>query len=276
MNKRYASVHIETLGEVSSLNYFIHNRREVWVPYLLPENFRQNNEYMGDGSIENLKKIYNQAMTQIYQNEGYDGYNILPPVGERGKRPSFENNIKEFILNTDCHVTMDDLIKFCLQVHLEFGYFGAEICHHKDEGNLIRKNDGKVLFPEIDYLVDKDGITWELENGSYSILRGGIIKKIKGKKTGKKFFEKYSKDDFLPRYNYHAHIVFCCVRDRRIDLSWRRNGYSMSKKNLSRLQKIASETLNMPLATARRPAKRLNSTQWKALKYKEQQLIIGL
>ncbi|MCZ6155591.1 hypothetical protein O6B72_01980 [Campylobacter ureolyticus] len=223
-----------------------HNLRIAYVPHLLPDEFSLFNEYWGDSSAKLAQEVFNSKFALYCE-------------GKKGKKPIIANNIREAIVNCDSHTTIEQLIELADAVNSEFGYYPLSISIHRDEGVLKRKSDGKIFIPQVDFEVDENGEAWELSDGGYE---NGKLKKAK--KTGKKFFDVYSIDEFEPVRNYHAHMTFCTLRDPS---KWRRSGYSMGTSDLKKLQSMTAEILGMERGVS--GAKRLDWRSYKAKKYLE-------
>ncbi|MCZ6162234.1 hypothetical protein [Campylobacter ureolyticus] len=253
MEKRKACFYFGSPAESNWKKAEAHNFRKTYVPHLLPVEFREENLYLGNASA----KFAQQTFDSSFQKYCAD---------RKGKKPIISNNIREAVVNCCETTTIDDLLRLASVVYNEFGYESLSIAYHCDEGVLRRKSDKKIFTPEIDFVVDKNGITWELEGGGY---RDGRM--VKGKRTGKKFFDIYNLNEFEPIRNYHCHMTFCCIRDPS---KWRRAGYSMSANDLKKLQDMTSKIMKMERGKPRLISqnRRLDWRAYKTKKYIENEV----
>lgn len=249
MEKRKACFYFGSPSESNWEKVQGHNERTTYVPHLLPDEFSLFNEYWGDSS----KKFAQQVFDSKFQEFCAD---------RKGKKPIISNNIREAVINCDMHTTLEELIELGDAVFSEFGYVPLSISIHKDEGVLKRIQDGKIFTPQIDFVVDENGDTWELEGGGYE---NGRLRKAR--KTGKKFFDVHSVNEFEPIRNYHAHMTFCTLRDPS---KWRRSGYSMGTQDLKKIQNITAEILELERGTP--GSKRLDWRAFKMLKYAQNEI----
>ncbi len=107
-----------------SLHSVKHNSRELAPTYLLPEKYRQQNEFI---VYQDIKELWDQEYAK-FQNK-------------KGKRPKFENCIYDGVLNIKSATTIDDVKKYADYLAEKFNFQITSIAIHRDEGRL--ENEGQ-------------------------------------------------------------------------------------------------------------------------------------
>ena len=140
--------------------------------YLLPKNFRKENEFWIANNIEDLENADREIFNELIKN-----------AKGKGKRPTFENSTYEAVVNLESHHTMEDLKKLAQKIEEDFGFSCSRISIHRDEGHL-KKNEKGVEYPLYNFHAHLNFITID-ENGKQCWQPRGM--------HPKKWLEKLSK-----------------------------------------------------------------------------------
>jgi len=121
-----------------------HNLRKDIPSYLLPKQYRKENEYWR----------HPKSDREIFE------YELSKSKRKGGRIPKLENSRWECVVNLNADHSIEDLKKVAIHIQEKFNVRATEIAIHRDEGVLKKKKDG-TEFPIYNYHAHINFVTYK-------------------------------------------------------------------------------------------------------------------